>query len=94
MNLLRCLSSRRLLFRFRNWHRPWIRGARSAPKTDIARHTVPLDEIISRGPPEDGIPSIDDPTFMPVAAATDLSPQEPVIALVIGRRCPRLSACA
>ena len=37
------------------------------PDTDFTRHSVPLDEIISGGPPKNGIPSIDNPTFVPVA---------------------------
>ena len=32
---------------------------------------VPVDEIISGGPPPDGIPSIDDPVFVPVAEAAE-----------------------
>jgi hypothetical protein len=52
------------------------------PATDFTRHSVPLDEIISGGPPKDGIPSIDDPTFVPVAEA-ELTDTEPVIGLVI-----------
>lgn len=35
---------------------------------DMARHSVPTDEILSGGPPKDGIPSIDRPKF---AAAKD-----------------------
>ena len=31
--------------------------------TDFGRASVPLSEIISGGPPKDGIPSIDDPRF-------------------------------
>lgn len=58
------------------WRAEW-------PKTDFSRHTVPLEEIISGGPPKDGIPSIDNPRFVPVVAVTELSPQEPVIGLVI-----------
>jgi hypothetical protein len=27
------------------------------------KHTVPLDKIVSDGPPQDGIPSIDNPNF-------------------------------
>ncbi len=42
------------------------------------------DEIISGGPPPDGIPSIDDPTFLPVIDHLDLLPaQEPVVVLEI-----------
>jgi hypothetical protein len=52
------------------------------PDTDFARHSVPFDEIIPGGPPKDGIPSIDDPAFVPVAEA-DLPASEPVIGLAI-----------
>jgi hypothetical protein len=57
------------------WQREW-------PKTDFARHSVDLDEIFSGGPPKDGIPSIDEPTFVPVAEA-GLPANEPVIGLAI-----------
>ena len=30
------------------------------------KHTVPLDKIVSGGPPQDGIPSIDNPKFQSV----------------------------
>lgn len=32
--------------------------------TDGVKHSIPLDEILSGGPPKDGIPSIDDPKFV------------------------------
>ena len=45
---------------------------------------VPLDEIISGGPPPDGIPPIEDPTFLAVADNLEiLDPAEPVVALEI-----------
>jgi len=37
--------------------------------TDGIQHTVPLDQIVSGGPPKDGIPSIDDPVFENVQEA-------------------------
>ena len=50
-------------------------------ETDFSRHTVPYDEIISGGPPRDGIPPLDNPTFTSTNAAGDwLDDQEPVIA--------------
>jgi hypothetical protein len=52
------------------------------PQTDFDRHSVDLAEIVSGGPPKDGIPSIDDPQFVPVAAA-ELPASEPVIGLVV-----------
>lgn len=45
---------------------------------------VPISEIISGGPPPDGIPPLDDPVFADVAEATDLlEPKESVVALVV-----------
>ncbi len=49
-------------------------------RTDMSRHSVPLDEIESGGVPRDGIPSIDDPRFVSVDDADFLNPREPVIA--------------
>lgn len=39
------------------------------------------DDIISGGPPPDGIPPIDNPKFLRAAAAGFLSPKEPVVAI-------------
>lgn len=54
------------------------------PNTDFDKASVPLDEIISGGPPRDGIPPIDDPRFVPVAEAADLADVEPVIGVTLG----------
>jgi hypothetical protein len=55
------------------------------PGTDFSRRSVDLDEIISGGPPKDGIPAIDRPRFVsPAAAAAWLDPREPVIAVTVG----------
>ncbi|MBI3957613.1 MAG: DUF3179 domain-containing protein [Chloroflexi bacterium] len=49
-------------------------------KTNFARRTVEWDEIFSGGPPKDGIPAIDEPTFeTPAAADGWLDDAEPVI---------------
>ena len=49
--------------------------------TDFSRHSVPYDEILSGGPPRDGIPPIDDPRFTTPGDADEwLRDQEPVIA--------------
>ena len=62
-----------------------LAGARFATfgwKTDFSRHTVPYGDIISGGPPRDGIPPIDSPSFVsPESAEGWLGDQEPVIAL-------------
>lgn len=54
------------------------------PNTDFSKSSVPLDEIMSGGPPRDGIPPIDDPIFLTVGEATGLADTEPVIGLVVG----------
>ncbi len=39
--------------------------------TNGTKHSVPLDSILSGGPPQDGIPSIDDPQFYSIKDAQD-----------------------
>ncbi len=54
-------------------------------KTNTAIRTVELDELMSGGPPKDGIPSINNPQFVSTdEASTWLAGQEPVILLSIG----------
>ncbi|MCH7555300.1 MAG: DUF3179 domain-containing protein [Proteobacteria bacterium] len=53
------------------------------PKTDFTIASVDLADIFSGGPPKDGIPSIDDPSFVPVDEA-DLPDIEPVIGFGVG----------
>ncbi len=49
-------------------------------KTDFGRHSVPLAEIASGGPPKDGIPAIDRPELIRASEADAwLRPREPVI---------------
>ncbi len=52
-------------------------------KTDFTRAKIKWEEILSGGPPKDGIPSIDRPDFKAVAEIRDLAPNEPVIGLEI-----------
>ena len=59
------------------WERFW-------PKTDFSKHSVAFEEIMSGGPPKDGIPSIDDPKFVPLSEAKDLAATEPVVSFKIG----------
>ncbi len=50
--------------------------------TDFTRHAVPYTDIISGGPPKDGIPAIDAPQFVTVAEAEAwLEAVEPVVLL-------------
>jgi len=48
-------------------------------RTDFSRHTVPLEEILSGGPPKDGIPALDRPVFESVREADRwLADRDPV----------------
>ncbi len=60
-------------------------ASRSGWKTDFAKHCVPLSEIVSGGPPRDGITPLDTPGFVTSDQAQAwLKPQEPVIAVSEG----------
>ena len=59
------------------WRQEWLR-------TDFSRHSAAYDEIVSGGPPKDGIPAIDNPTFAPVAETRGLARRTPMISVVIG----------
>jgi hypothetical protein len=52
-------------------------------KTDFKKHSVEWQEVLSGGPPKDGIPSIDHPKFRPAGAETQLSDTEPIIGLAV-----------
>lgn len=52
------------------------------PDTDFSKTTIDLSEVMSGGPPKDGIPSIDTPQFRSISVDDETS-TEPVIALVI-----------
>lgn len=51
------------------------------PDTDFDRAEIDLDEIISGGPPKDGIPAISDPRFIDAARETRLEDREPVMSV-------------
>ncbi len=59
------------------WQREW-------PDTDFTRTSVAWSEILSGGPPKDGIPAIDDPKFRPASEITQIGGREPVITVEIG----------
>ena len=62
-----------------------LRFATSSWNTNWSLHSIDYNELLSGGPPRDGIPSIDDPKFIePEEAAEWLAENEPVIALEIG----------
>ena len=53
------------------------------PITDFENRSIELDEILSSGPPKDGIPSIDDLVFAPALEIKGLTDLEPVISVVV-----------
>ena len=60
-------------------------GAAREFSTDFSKHSVPYGEILSGGPPKDGIPAVDEPRFVTVQEANEwLEPQEPVILVQAG----------
>ncbi|MGI9356921.1 MAG: DUF3179 domain-containing protein [Rhizobiaceae bacterium] len=52
-------------------------------KTNFEKMAVAPSEILSGGPPKDGIPPIDNPKFVAATAVTDLTDRDPVIGLEI-----------
>ena len=65
------------------WRHEW-------PDTNFEKTTVTRwAEILSGGPPKDGIPALDAPEFGPVSGETRLDPREPVIAVELDGAAPR-----
>ncbi|WP_280652845.1 DUF3179 domain-containing protein [Jannaschia formosa] len=58
------------------------RFERAWPYTDFSRLAVVLGEVISGGPPRDGIPAILDPDFIRASEETRLEDREPVMTYV------------
>jgi len=58
------------------WKHEW-------PRTDFTKHSVAFEDILSGGPPKGGIPSIDNPKFVPVSKETELTDTDPVIGLIV-----------
>ncbi|NKB52955.1 MAG: DUF3179 domain-containing protein [Rhizobiaceae bacterium] len=52
-------------------------------RTDFTKSSVDFAEILSGGPPKDGIPPIDNPKFEAVSKTSNLIDREPVIGLSI-----------
>jgi len=60
-----------------------LRWVSEWPDTDFSKRSINFGEILSGGPPKDGIPSIDTPEFRPISASPDLVETEPVIGLIV-----------
>ncbi|MBD3679618.1 MAG: DUF3179 domain-containing protein [Rhodobacteraceae bacterium] len=60
------------------------------PRTDFTTTSIEnWSEIISGGPPKDGIPALNDPSFIAVPKETRIAPREPVITLELDGETPR-----
>lgn len=60
-------------------------GAASSFRTDFSRRTISYSEVLSGGPPKDGIPAIDEPAFIGVDDADQwLAEVEPVVLVRVG----------
>jgi hypothetical protein len=64
------------------WRHEW-------PDTDFSRNSVDFAEIVSGGPPKDGIPALTEVTFIPVGRETRIEDREPVITLELEGDTPR-----
>ena len=65
------------------WRAEW-------PRTDFETTSVEnWNEILSGGPPKDGIPAIDGPSFIPAADELRIGDREPVITVEIDGETPR-----
>jgi len=51
---------------------------------DFSKHSVPLDQILSGGPPKDGIPAILHPVFINATEASFLNEQDRILGVVEG----------
>jgi hypothetical protein len=60
-------------------------GASSQFSTDFSMHSIPYSEVLSGGPPKDGIPAVDNPQYVSIDEADDwIEALEPVILLQSG----------
>ncbi len=59
------------------------------PNTDFSLATVPLEEIQSGGVPKDGIPAINNPTFLSLDEEIALHPREGVMTIELENHPPR-----
>jgi len=52
---------------------------------DFTKHSIPIDDILSGGPPKDGIPALLDPEFLSAKDAADtLKPEDKIIGVSLG----------
>lgn len=60
-------------------------GAEAQFSTDFSKHSISYSEVLSGGPPKDGIPAIDDPSYVSIAEADAwISGVEPIVFVQVG----------
>ncbi|TNC80426.1 MAG: hypothetical protein C9356_14305 [Oleiphilus sp.] len=52
---------------------------------DLAAATIPVSKIHHGGPPKDGIPAIDHPSFVPADQASYLRPEDRILGFTLGK---------
>jgi len=66
----------------RNWEIEW-------PATDFAKSSIEFSDVMSGGPPKDGIPALDKVSFAPAPDIVGISEREPVVTVEIEGAEPR-----
>ena len=66
----------------RFWKMEW-------PDTDFSQSSVDFVEILSGGPPKDGIPAVDNPQFVTVSDVEGIDGREPVVTVELEGERPR-----
>lgn len=64
------------------WKNEW-------PNTDFEKSSVSFVEILSGGPPKDGIPALDGVAFLPASKDEQIDPREPVVTVELDGETPR-----
>ncbi len=59
------------------------RAGRTDPEFDFSKHSVPVEEILSGGPPKDGIPAIMEPVFVEASEADFLRDEDLVVGITL-----------
>lgn len=60
-------------------------GAEAQFSTDFSKHSISYSEVLSGGPPKDGIPAIDDPSYVSIAEADVwIDDLEPIVFVQVG----------
>lgn len=63
---------------------PPPRGAKSEFSTDFTKHSISYSDVLSGGPPKDGIPAVDDPKYVSISDADEwLRPIEPIVSVEV-----------